>query len=176
MQKKKKNAELIEKRRQKILDKYLETEERIKKQRDENSKELLNRYLTVAMKREDTVNNLERFERQKEFEREQKIDKLKKRDKRLSEIKKQKTEINIRKKQLNKSLSNRKKELVGKANNILTSGEYNNVDEIFKRVFNEEELNAIYSRNEENKNENDEYNFDEKEKDDKGQFFTTQQV
>ena len=86
----------------------METEERIKKQRDENNKELLNRYLTVAMKREDTVNNLERFERQKEFEREQKIDKLKKKDKRLSEIKRQKTEINIKKKQLNKSLSNRK--------------------------------------------------------------------
>ena len=116
---------------------------KIKKQRDENSKELLNKYLTVAMKREDTVNNLERFERQKEFEREQKIDKLKKKDLRLNEIKKQKTEINIRKKQLNQSLSNRKKELVGKANNILTSGEYKNVDEIFQRVFNKDELNAI---------------------------------
>ena len=113
------------------------------------------------------------FERQKEFEREQKIDKLKKKDKRLSEIKRQKTEINIKKKELNKSLSNRKKELVGKANNILSSGEYNNVDEIFKKVFNEDELNAVYSKNEENKNE--EYNFDDQNKDDKGQFFTTQQ-
>ena len=137
---------MVEKRRKMILDKYLETEERIKKQKDENSKELLNKYLTVAMKREDTVNNLERFERQKEFEREQKIDKLKKKDLRLNEIKKQKTEINIRKKQLNQSLSNRKKELVGKANNILTSGEYKNVDEIFQRVFNKDELNAIYRR------------------------------
>ena len=102
---------MVEKRRKMILDKYLETEERIKKQRNENSKELLNKYLTVAMKREDTVNNLERFERQKEFEREQKIDKLKKKDLRLNEIKKQKTEINIRKKQLNQSLSNRKKDV-----------------------------------------------------------------
>ena len=168
---------MVEKRRKMILDKYLETEERIKKQRDENSKELLNKYLTVAMKREDTVNNLERFERQKEFEREQKIDKLKKKDLRLNEIKKQKTEINIRKKQLNQSLSNRKKELVGKANNILNSGEYKNVDEILQRVFNKDELNAIYSRNDEKKaEENNEYNNDEQNKDDKGQFFTTQQV
>ena len=44
------------------------------------------------MKREDTVNNLERFERQQEFEREQKIDRIKKKDKRLSEIQRQKTE------------------------------------------------------------------------------------
>ena len=169
---------MVEKRRQKILDKYLQTEERIKKQKDENSKDLLNKYLTVAMKREDTVNNLERFERQKEFEREQKIDKLKQKDKRLSEIKKQKTEINIRKKQLNKSLSNRKKELVGKANNILTSGEYNNIDEIYKRVFNNDELNVIYNKADDKKdeNENDEYNFDQENKNDKGKFFTTQQT
>ena len=164
------------------MDKYLETEGRIKKQKDENSKELLNRYLTVAMKQEDIVNNLERFERQKEFEREQKIDQLKQKDKRLSEIRRQKTEINLKKRQLNKSLSNRKKELVGKANNILSSGEYKNVDEIFKKVFNEDELNVIYSKTEEKKdeknenNENNEYNFDEENKDDKGQFFTTQQV
>ena len=78
MQKKKKNAEIVEKRRLKILDKYLETEGRIKKQKDENTKDLLDKYLTVAMKREDTVSNLERFERQQEFEREQKIEKLKK--------------------------------------------------------------------------------------------------
>jgi len=76
---------------------------------------------------------------------------------------------------LNKSLSNRKKELVGKANNILTSGEYNNVDEIFKRVFNDEELNVIYNKTEEKKDEKDEYNFDQENKNDKGQFFTTQQ-
>ena len=72
-------------------------------------------------------------------------------------------------------MSNRKKELVGKANNILSSGEYTSVDEIFKRVFNEEELNAIYNKSDEKNNENNEYNFDDKNKDDKGQFFTTQQ-
>ena len=69
--------------------------------------------------------------------------------------------------------------MVGKANNILSSGEYKNVDEIFKKVFNEDELNAIYNKSEEKKeekNENDEYNFDDENKNDKGeQFFTTQQ-
>ena len=85
----------------------------------------------------------------------------------------------LKKKELNKSLSNRKKELVGKANNILTSGEYNNVNEIFEKVFNKDELNIIYSRNQENKEDNENYNSDKQdkeEKDDKGNFFTTQQV
>ena len=81
------------------MDKYLETEERIKKQKDENDKEIFNKYLTIAMKREDTVSNLERFERQQEFERQRKINKLLKREKRLEDLQRQKTEINIKKKE-----------------------------------------------------------------------------
>ena len=125
------------------------------------------------MKREDTISNLERFERQQEFERQRKINRLIKREKKLSDLQRQKTEISTKKKELSKNLSNRKKVLIVKDNNILQSGDYNNVDEIFKKVFNEDELNAIYSKNEENKNE--EYNFDDQNKDDKRQFFTTQQ-
>ena len=178
MEKKKKNSEFVEKRRKLILDKYLETEDRIKKQKNENHKEMLNKYLTIAMKREDTVINLERFERQQEFQRQRKINKLLKKDKKLSDLKRQKTEINDKKKELSKNLSNRKKELMGKANSILISGEYNNVDEIFKKVFNEDELNTIYNHNNEDKekeSKKEENNKTEKTKDlNKDGFFTTQ--
>ena len=173
MEKKKKNAEMVEERRKKILDRYLETEERIKKQKDENNKETLNKFLTIAMKREDTVSNLERFERQQEFERQKKINKLLNREKRLSNLQKQKTEISIKKKELSKNLANRKKELIGKANNILMSGEYNNVDEIFKKVFNEEELNTIY--NHESAEDQKPKTENNNEENNGGGFFTTQQ-
>ena len=166
----------MKKEEKKILDKYLETEERIKKQKDENNKELLNKYLTIAMKREDTVSNLERFERQQEFERQRKINKLLKKEKRLSDLQKQKTEINLKKKELSVNLANRKKELIGKANTILMSGEYNNVDEIFKKVFNEEELNTIYNHySEENKEIKDENIEKNNNEENSGGFFTTQQ-
>ena len=150
------------------MDKYLETEERIKKQKDENNKEVLYRYMTIAMKREDTLNNLERFERQQEYERQRKIDKLLKKDKKLSDLQKQKTEINLKKKELSKNLNNRKKILIGKANTILQSGEYNNVDEIFKKVFNEDELKEIY-----NKNTTDEKNENNNVKNKTEEIFTT---
>ena len=162
---------MIEERRKKILDKYLETEERIKKQKAENDKEMLNKHLTIAMKREDTINNLERFEMQQEYERQRKINKLLKRDKKLSNLRNQKNEISNKKKELSKQLSNRKKELIGKANIILSSGEYNNVDEIFKKVFNEEELNIIYNKN----NSEEKRDISVKNNEDKKDgFFTTQ--
>ena len=56
------------------------------------------------------------------------------------------------------------------------SGEYSNVDEIFKKVFNEEELNTIYNHYsdeiKEIKDENIEKNNNEENS---GGFFTTQQ-
>lgn len=70
MEKKKKNEQMIENRKKRILDKYVLTEARIQKQKEENDKELMNKHLESAMKREDTIANLRRFERQKEFERE----------------------------------------------------------------------------------------------------------
>ena len=103
-----------------------------------------------------------------------------KKDKKLSELQKQKTEINVKKKELSQNLSNRKKELMKKANSILLSGEYNNVDEIFKKVFNEDELNAIYNNNNENidkASKKEENNNTEKANDlNKDEFFTTQKA
>ena len=171
MEKNKKNEKLVELRRQKILSKYLETEERIKKQKDENNKELFKKYLENAMKREDNMDNLKRFERQKEFEREARIDQMLKRDKRLQELQRQKTQINIKKKQLNRQMSERKKSLIGKANNILLSGEYDNIDTIFKKVFNKDEYEIVQK----NKSKEKDINGNEKENNTKGNgFFTTQ--
>lgn len=79
------------------MDKYVLTEARIQKQKEENDKELMNKHLESAMKREDTIANLRRFERQKEFEREKKILTMIKKEKRLAEFKKQKTQINLQK-------------------------------------------------------------------------------
>lgn len=73
------------------MDKYVLTEARIQKQKEENDKELMNKHLENAMKREDTIANLRRFERQKEFEREKKI---------LTMIKKEKDWLNLRNKKL----------------------------------------------------------------------------
>ena len=62
-----------------------------------------------------------------------------------------------------------------KANSILLSGEYNNVDEIFKKVFNEEELNAIYNQNNEEVKEESKKEEGNKNNLNTGGFFTTQQ-
>ena len=87
----KKNEELIEIKRKKILDKYFITlERRIKRQKEENTKELLNKYLENAMKRQDILDNLRRYERKKRHEREIKIYNMLKRVQRSADFQREK--------------------------------------------------------------------------------------
>ena len=89
-----KNEELIIQRRKKLIEKYIQSEEKIKKQKEDNDKELMNKYLTAAMKREDTVENLSRYERQQELERQKKVEKLEKRSEKLADMQREKQKIN----------------------------------------------------------------------------------
>ena len=92
-----KNDELIEERKIKLINKYQKNEKKIQKQKKENLKKISDKYFEIAIKREDTNNNLTRYERQKELERQRKIDSLEQRDQRLREVQRQKEQINNKK-------------------------------------------------------------------------------
>jgi len=174
LEKKKKNEQMIESRRKRILDKYVLTEARIQRKKEENDKELMNKHLEIAMKREDTIANLRRFEKLKEFERENKMQTIIKREKRLAEFKKQKTQINLQKIKLSKELSDRRQFLIGKANKILLSGDYSNVNEIFTKVFNKDEMELLKQNKEEENNRDNKSEEDKNENPGASAFFTTQ--
>ena len=95
------------------------------------------------MKNEDIEDSLQMFDKQKQFEKQQKINEMEERDKRLEKMQKDKIKINLMKKKLNDDLQTRKIFLKNKVNNILTSGNYNNKDDIYKKVFSEDELSQM---------------------------------
>ena len=66
-----------------------------------------------------------------------------KRNERLINIQKQKEEINYKKRQLSQNVSKRKSELLKKAKIILTSGNFKSKDDIYQKVFNDEELGFL---------------------------------
>ena len=144
---KQKNEELIMLRRRQLIDKYTNSEEKIRKQKEDNNRGLMTKYLLAAMKREDTAENLTRYERQRELERLKKVMKIEKRNKRLDNIQLEKEKISEQKRTLGNSLAQRKKLLLDKVTNILTTGKYKTKEDIYKKVFNEEELNTLgYSK------------------------------
>ena len=121
------------------------------------------------MKEEDINESLERFEKQQQYQKQKKIEEMEKRDKRLAKMKEDKIKINEKKKQLNEDLQARKIALRNKVTNILESGKYKDKNDIYQKVFSEEELNEIKKSNED---EVQSYKEEEEKKD--SDFFLTQ--
>ena len=121
------------------------------------------------MKSEDISESLGRFEKQQEYKKRKKIEEMERRDARLAKMREEKEKINEKKRRLNEDLQARKIILRNKVNNILESGNYKNKDDIYKKVFSEDELNEIKknSPNEEEEEKKDEDFFLTQDKDNK---------
>ena len=151
---KQKNEELIIERRKRLIEKYTQSEEKIKKQKEDNDKNLMNKHLMNAIKREDTTENLTRYERKQELERQKKVQQLEERNERLEDMQREKERINKEKIMMGTNLAERKKLLLDKVSNILSSGNYKNKEDIYKKVFNDDELQTLgYTEANSNNNE-----------------------
>ena len=93
---------------------------------------------------------------------------MEKRDLRLAKMKEERIKINEKKRKLNDDLQARKIVLRNKVNNILESGNYKTKNDIYQKVFSEEELNEIKKMSNDDENENQK---EEKKDED---FFLTQ--
>ena len=154
---KQKNEVLIMERRKKLIEKYTQSEEKIKKQKEDNDKDLMNKYLMAAMKREDTAENLSRYERQQELERQKKVLKIEQRNEKMADMQREKEKIYNQKRTLGNNLAERKKLLMDKVSNILSTGHFKTKEDIYRKVFNEDELQTLgYNMNKTiNTNSND---------------------
>ena len=121
------------------------------------------------MKEEDISESLGRFEKQQQYQKQKKIEEMEKRDQRLAKMKEEKIKISEKKKKLNEDLQARKIALRNKVTNILESGKYKDKNDIYQKVFSEEELNQIKKSNED---EVESYKEEEEKKD--SDFFLTQ--
>jgi hypothetical protein len=144
-------------RRKKLIEKYTQSEEKIKKQKEDNDKDLMNKYLMAAMKREDTAENLSRYERQQELERQKKVLKIEQRNEKMADMQREKEKIYNQKRTLGNNLAERKKLLMDKVSNILSTGHFKTKEDIYRKVFNEDELQTLgYNMNKTiNTNSND---------------------
>ena len=140
---KQKNEDLILERRKKLIEKYTHNEEKIKKQKDDNDKNIMNKHLDAANKREDTNDILSRYERLQELSRMRKVQQIEERNEKLEEMQRENERINTEKRILGNNLAERKKLLLSKVANILTTGNYKTKEDIYRKVFNDDELQAL---------------------------------
>ena len=88
---------MIKERKKLLLLKFEETDKRIQKQKAENNKQLSYKILEKDMKNEDISDSLEMNKYQMLFRKKQKLFEMKKRDKRLEKLQKEKIRINLQK-------------------------------------------------------------------------------
>ena len=155
----------MQEKKKQLLEKFSENDKRIQKQKDENEKNINDKNLEKQMKQEDISDSLQMFENQLEFKKQQKLNEMDERDKRLEKMHQDKIKINIKKRKLNDDLQARKIVLRNKVNNILASGNYNDKDDIYKKVFSEEELKQIQKNLPPEEKEKEEKNNEEKKED-----------
>ena len=146
---KRKNEQMIKERRDKLIQKYTQSEEKIKKQKEDNDKRLMNKFLSTAIKRDDTTESLIRYERQQELQRRRKMEKIELRTKKMNEMQKEKDNISLQKIKLGNNLAERKKSLTLKVASILNAGKFKSREDTYRKVFSEDELITLgYSMNE----------------------------
>jgi len=103
----------------------------------------MNKHLDAANKREDTNDILSRYERLQELTRMRKVQQIEERNEKLEEMQREKERINTEKRILGNNLAERKKLLLSKVTNILTTGNFKTKEDIYRKVFNDEELEAL---------------------------------
>ena len=108
-----------------------------------NKKKLEEKLTQKAMRQEDNEANIARYNAQLEYKKQLKLEQIEQRQRRVAEMQRQKIEINELKRQQQEELRSRKAKMLIEVNQLLKSGEYKTREDIYKRVFNDDELKQI---------------------------------
>ena len=138
-----KNEELLKQRREQLTKKYeinaINVEKQIKLNQDIRNTKLIEQKL----KQEEINENIARIEKQKEYEKNQKIKQMKEREQRLQKIKEEKSQIAKAKRKLQDELTHKKQDALIKLKQVFIKGNYTDQNDIYQQVFEEDDLKEL---------------------------------
>ena len=104
---------------------------------------MTSKFLQQTIRQEDSNENVSRYEKQMEYAKQKKLEQIKERERRLAEMQRQKLEIAEEKRRLQEQLKERKEKMLKKVNEIIQSGNYKSKEEIYQKIFTEDELSEL---------------------------------
>ena len=131
--------------RQKLLEKIIITDKKIKNQRMEQEKQLHIKYNKLYMSREDRKNRVLRQERVKDFQRTQKMEQINERMKRIDNIQKDRYLLEEERKKVEDEIINKKKIMLKRLQNVINSNKKMTKNEIMDYVFDYKQGNRTTS-------------------------------
>ena len=138
------NERLQEKNREELIKKINSSQERILKQKELNNREAQERYIELAIKKDDIEENLRMKENLKEFERLKRLAEIEERNRRIEGIKLQKLKIYEERRKMNRTLENEKEYLLTRFNELMSQKgkQRKSKEELMNQLFNEDIYNA----------------------------------
>ena len=121
--------------RQKLMDKIINTDKKIKNQKMEQEKQLHIKFNKLYMSREDKKNRVIRKERVKDFQRTQKMEKIIARMKRIDNIEKDRILLEEERKKIEDEIYNKKTIMLKRLQKIINSDKHMSKNEIMDYVF-----------------------------------------
>lgn len=121
--------------RQKLMDKIIANDIKIKNQKIEQEKQMHKKYNKIYMSREDRKNRVIRKERVKDFERTQKMDQIIARMKRIDNLQKDRSLLEEERKKIEDEIYNKKKIMLERLQNVIRSNKSMEREEIMDYVF-----------------------------------------
>ena len=125
----------LEENRQKLMDKIIANDIKIKHQKIEQEKQMHIKYNKLYMSREDRKNKVIRNERVKDFQRTQKMDQIIARMKRLDNLQKDRSLLEEERKKIEDEIYVKKKIMLDRLHNIMRSNKSLEKEEIMEYVF-----------------------------------------
>ena len=160
-----KHERQIEENKKRLLSKIENTDERIKKQKQEQEEEYQKKYNKIYMMREDRKIRVVQNDKIQTFERLQKMEQINARMERIEDMKRERQFLDEERRKMENEMNNKKDVMLRRLRKVMKSDEYFTKDEIIDYVFND--IKPIHKNNDKNQNKtNDnekEDNKDEKE-------------
>ena len=150
-----KHERQIEENKKRLLSKIENTDERIKKQRQEQEQKCQKKYNKIFMMREDRKIRVVQNDKIQNFERLQKMEQINARMEKIEEMKREKNLLDEERRKMENEMNNKKEAMMGRLRKIIKSDEYFTKEEIIDYVFNDNKPNH---KNQNQNNINDEDN------------------
>ena len=147
------NEKLIEENRNKLLLKINSADEKINKQKNQNMRSSMEKYIEFTMRKDDIEDNIRAKEKAMEYKRMQRLEEIEEKNRRVEEMKQQKMELYEQRRKMNRDMQKHKERMLIKFDYLMKNSKTKSKEEIMRELF-DEDSNSFLEENTKQKTNN----------------------
>lgn len=137
------NAQQLEERRLKLLERFHDNDLRIKNQKEINDRHIRDVNYLKAVKRLDADENVKEKEMQLKYKNTLKLQEIMKRQKRAEDLQRKRYLLSQKKIRMKDEMKDKKDELIHRVTSLLSKGKVCNKEDVYRQIFSKDELRIL---------------------------------